>query len=149
VTAVTAYRFSILPLVSSGFHHEELQVGIGNGGVCEVGPGGKDFIQNLLAGVERFSLLFWQICGGIENPHCFDSHLGVLAQSSLISGHLFPSHPLTGSAIEQRSHLAGDPECDVLSQSQFICFLYKRTAAVNAQRHGGQPEATGSNFLDR
>jgi hypothetical protein len=37
-------------------------------------------VQNLLAGMERFSLLFWQICGGIENPHCFDSRPRVLAQ---------------------------------------------------------------------
>jgi hypothetical protein len=127
----------------------------------------------------------------IESPHCFDSHPGVVAQYSLISGHSFLSHPPTDGAIEQRSHLVGDPQRDALSQSQFICFFFffslykffffyysyvhtrlgsflppaptpsltthsslsasciKRTVAANAWRHGGQPEATGSKFLDR
>jgi hypothetical protein len=60
----------------------------------------------------------------IESPHCFDSHPGVVAQYSLISGHSFLSHPPTDGAIEQRSHLVGDPQRDALSQSQFICFFF-------------------------
>jgi hypothetical protein len=79
---VTAYPLWYPPscrLQAPASINEELQVSIGNGSVCEVGPGRKDFVQNL-SGVERLSLLFWQICDRIESPHCFNSHPGVLTQ---------------------------------------------------------------------